>query len=269
MFQLEGTSQVKNIAVGPRVTVSADAHGVVSHAGMGVPRELADRTGLSGRSPPRWRTPTGAPVGVCALGRCSRAWRPRWRTGRTESTGSDNCAANVSTCSVRRRRRPRCGGWSLRGSTPHTFLGGADRACCCAGSGLAVRSHPRCRAMAAHRHRCHAGDRSLRQQGRCCTDLEEIVRSSSAAGVFGSPGDRPGGEALAGMLRCGNASTPPVTTSSSWSRHWPPCPPRGDRTCWFRTGRRWWCVETPPEPPTDSPTRVAPPGRGSPSATPH
>ncbi len=46
-FQLEGTSQVKNIATASRVKVSADGHGVVSHAGMGMLRELADRTGLS------------------------------------------------------------------------------------------------------------------------------------------------------------------------------------------------------------------------------
>ncbi len=46
-FRLEGTSQVKNIAVTPRVKVSADGHGVVSHAGMGMLRELADLTGLS------------------------------------------------------------------------------------------------------------------------------------------------------------------------------------------------------------------------------
>jgi hypothetical protein len=38
---------VKNIAAAPRVKVSADGHGVVSHAGMGLLRELADRTGLS------------------------------------------------------------------------------------------------------------------------------------------------------------------------------------------------------------------------------
>jgi Transposase DDE domain group 1 len=38
---------VKNIAVAPQVKVSADGHGVVSHAGMGMLRELADRTGLS------------------------------------------------------------------------------------------------------------------------------------------------------------------------------------------------------------------------------
>jgi hypothetical protein len=38
---------VNNIAGGSRVKVSADGHGVVSHAGMGMLRELADRSGLS------------------------------------------------------------------------------------------------------------------------------------------------------------------------------------------------------------------------------
>ena len=38
---------MKNIAVASRVKVSGDGHGVVSHAGMGLVRELADRTGLS------------------------------------------------------------------------------------------------------------------------------------------------------------------------------------------------------------------------------
>jgi hypothetical protein len=38
---------MKNIAAASRVKVSGDGHGVVSHAGMGMLRELADRTGLS------------------------------------------------------------------------------------------------------------------------------------------------------------------------------------------------------------------------------
>jgi hypothetical protein len=38
---------VQNIAAARRVKVSADGHGVVSHAGMGLLRELADLTGLS------------------------------------------------------------------------------------------------------------------------------------------------------------------------------------------------------------------------------
>ncbi|MGB8403531.1 MAG: IS1380 family transposase [Mycobacterium sp.] len=40
---------MKNIAGPSRVKVSADGQGVVSHAGMGMLRELADRTGLSGQ----------------------------------------------------------------------------------------------------------------------------------------------------------------------------------------------------------------------------
>ena len=40
---------MKNIAGLLRVKVSADGQGVVSHAGMGMLRELADRTGLSGQ----------------------------------------------------------------------------------------------------------------------------------------------------------------------------------------------------------------------------
>lgn len=38
---------MKNIVVAPRVKVSADGRGVVSHAGKGLLRELADLTGLS------------------------------------------------------------------------------------------------------------------------------------------------------------------------------------------------------------------------------
>ena len=38
---------MKGIASARRVKVSADRHGVVSHTGMGVLRELADMTGLS------------------------------------------------------------------------------------------------------------------------------------------------------------------------------------------------------------------------------
>jgi hypothetical protein len=38
---------VKRIAAVSRVKVSADGHGVVSHAGVGMLRELAELTGLS------------------------------------------------------------------------------------------------------------------------------------------------------------------------------------------------------------------------------
>src|SRR5258707_13359136 len=42
-----GTSHVKSIAAVSRVKVSADGRGVVSHAGTGMLRECAERTGLS------------------------------------------------------------------------------------------------------------------------------------------------------------------------------------------------------------------------------
>ena len=47
IVQLEATSRVKSIAAVSGVKVSADGRGVVSHAGMGLIRELADLTGLS------------------------------------------------------------------------------------------------------------------------------------------------------------------------------------------------------------------------------
>src|SRR5213082_2916370 len=46
-FQQEGTFWVNSSAAVCRVKVSADGYGVVSHAGMGLLRELADLTGLS------------------------------------------------------------------------------------------------------------------------------------------------------------------------------------------------------------------------------
>jgi len=46
-FRWDGTFKVKNIATAPRVKVSADGQGVVSHAGIAMVRELANRTGLS------------------------------------------------------------------------------------------------------------------------------------------------------------------------------------------------------------------------------
>ena len=39
---------MKTIAMVPRVKVSADGDGVVSHAGVGLLREVADLSGLTG-----------------------------------------------------------------------------------------------------------------------------------------------------------------------------------------------------------------------------
>lgn len=85
---------MKNIAVAQRVKVSADGHGVVSHAGMGMVGELADLTGLS------------AP-GHGGISRCLQGFVD---LGRTVFTGSGSYAGIASICSVPRPRPRRCGG---------------------------------------------------------------------------------------------------------------------------------------------------------------
>jgi hypothetical protein len=82
---------VASIAVAPRVKVSADGHGVVSHAGMGMLRELADQTGLSAQVTAGLADTYRGPW-VYAPGEVSRIWRPRSPTARTASTGSASCA---------------------------------------------------------------------------------------------------------------------------------------------------------------------------------
>lgn len=43
----EGTSHMQNIPGTSRLKVSADGHGVVSHAGIGMVREVAEGSGLT------------------------------------------------------------------------------------------------------------------------------------------------------------------------------------------------------------------------------
>ena len=73
---------MKSIAVAPRVKVSADGHGVVSHAGMGMLRELADQTGLSAQVTAAFGGHLSRSVGVCARGGVRRSGgRGRRRRG--------------------------------------------------------------------------------------------------------------------------------------------------------------------------------------------
>ena len=107
---------MKGIAAVSRVKVSADGHGVVSHAGVGMLREVADLTGLSAQVnavlADTYGGPwTHAPGAVFADLAAAVA-------GRTASMGSDNAAGIVSMPSVPPPRRPRCGGWSMTRSMP-------------------------------------------------------------------------------------------------------------------------------------------------------
>ncbi len=65
---MQGSKRVR------RVVVSADGQGVVSHAGVGLLREMAEYTGLvDGVTEALLDTYKGLPVH--ALGRCSPIWR--------------------------------------------------------------------------------------------------------------------------------------------------------------------------------------------------
>ena len=79
IVQREGASQVKNIAAARRVKVSGDGRGVVSHAGMGLLRELADLTGLSEQVTAVLADTYKGPW-VHAPVRCSPIWPRRWPT---------------------------------------------------------------------------------------------------------------------------------------------------------------------------------------------
>ena len=175
---------------GPRVKVSSDGHGVVSHAGVGMLREVAEpdrargaghgRVGgyLSGAVDPR------AGGGVRRSGR-----RGRRRRGLHRRRGTD-AAVIGSMSSVPPRRRPRCGGWSMRGSTPPICpVSGVPAPMHGRGRGLRVRRRTPV-AVAASGCRCHHHHRSLRQQGGRGADVEEDLGPSPVAGVFGPPRDR-------------------------------------------------------------------------------
>ena len=197
---------MKSIAAGPRVKVSADGHGVLSHAGMGMLRELADLTGLvSAGHAPLWRTLIAA-RGCMRPGMCSPIWPPRSLTGRTALTGSGSCVGIASMSSARRPRPPRCGGWSMSASTRRT----------CRGCGRLGRRPERRRGR----------PEPPRHRGDGCTSISTprwsstipTTRQSAAPTwkkTFGHHPllaflDRPeiaGGEPLAGLLRAGNAGS--------------------------------------------------------------
>jgi hypothetical protein len=218
--------------------------------------------GYRRRSPPRWPTPTAARR-CTRPGRCSPIWRPQSPTAPTASTASANCAATVSTCSGRRRRPPRCGGWSINGSTPHTCPGSARPGASperrrgrqgpplLAGSGCTSTSTPRWSSIIPTTRNWR------RRPGRKPTVTTRCWR-------FWTAPRSPGVKRWRGCcVPAVPVPTPPPTTSPSWNRRWRPCPRRGGPTrvvAMIRTHRRCWCAATPPGPPTISPRPAAPLG---------
>jgi hypothetical protein len=111
---------VKSIGAVSQVKVSADGHGVLSHAGVGMLRELAQVTGLSTQARAaladtyrgHWTYEPGAVFADLVAAVADRA---------TVSTGSERAALIASMFSALPPPRPRCGGWSMRGSTRPTL----------------------------------------------------------------------------------------------------------------------------------------------------
>ena len=172
-----------------RVKVSADGHGVVSHAGVGMLRELADLTGLSAQvSAALADTYQGpwihAPGDVFADLAAAVADGADCVDGVGQLWGDREqvFGAVASTTTL----------WRLvdeRIDAAHLPAIRAARAHARA-AGLGCRSGAGSRWVAASGCGCHHHHRPLRQQGERGRDLEENVRLPSAAGVFGPPRHR-------------------------------------------------------------------------------
>ena len=193
---------MKNIAGLSRVKVSADGQGVVSHAGMGMLRELADRTGLSGQVTAALADTYRGPW-VYAPGEVFADLAAAVADGADCIDGVGQLCADREHVFGEKLRRPRCGGWSMSASTPRTCR--RWRASESAGSGMAGRRGP-----ARHGRTPIDVDATLvldhsdNKQGAASTE-KTFGYHPLLAFV-----DRPeisGGEAVAGMLRNGNADS--------------------------------------------------------------
>ena len=180
---------MKSIAAAPRVKVSADGHGVVSHAGMGMLRELADLTGLSAQVTAvladTYRGPwTYAPGAVFADLAAAVADGADCIDGVGQLCGDREhvFGAKASTTTMWRLVDERIDAAHLPKVRARAGSG--------AGSGLGGRGRTRRRAG-----RCTSTSTppwssttpTTRRGGR---DLEEDLRPSPAAGVSGPPRDR-------------------------------------------------------------------------------
>ena len=112
---------MKGIAAVSRVKVSADGRGVVSHAGMGLVRELADQTGLTSQVTAVLADTYKGPW-VYAAGAVFADLAAAVADGADCIDGVGQlCGDREHVLTSGRRPRPRrCGGWSTIASTPRT-----------------------------------------------------------------------------------------------------------------------------------------------------
>ena len=138
---------------------------------------------------------------------CSPIWPPRWPMARTASTESVSCGGIASTRSGRSPRRPRL--WRLVDERIDAARLPRIRA---------ARAHARERAWAAGAAPARDGwlhidvdathhRRPFRQQGERGRDLEAQTFGFHSLLMFLDRPDIAAGEALAGLLRAGNAGS--------------------------------------------------------------
>ena len=256
---------MKNIAAASRVKVSADGHGVVSHAGMGMLRELADRTGLSAQVTAAladtYRGPwVYAPGEVFADLAAAVADGADCIDGVGQLCGDREhvFGAKASTTTMWRLVDERIDAAHLpRGA------GGPGR---CAGGGLGGRRGPRTGGwLHIDIDATLVIDHSDNKAGAAPTWKKTFGHHPLLAFL-----DRPeiaGGEALAGLLRTGNAGSNTAADHvivleqalAALPARWRPDPDHPDDP---DQADRCWCAATPPGPPTPSPTPAAPRGVG-------
>ena len=266
---------MKDIAALRRVKVSADGRGVMSHAGMGLLRELADLTGLSAQVTDvladTYKGPwTYAPGAVFADLAAAVADGADCIDGVGQLCGDREhvFGAKASTTTMWRLVDQRIDAVHLpkvRGARA------AARAAAWAAGAAPPAGRPLYIDIDATLVIDHSDNKSStipttnrmrRRRGRSPSAITRCWRSWTARK---SPAGRPwpGCYGLATP-----APSPPPTTSPSWSRPLPRCQPIGVPPLMPTAGRRWWCAATPPGPPTASPPPAVSAVSGSPSGFP-
>lgn len=102
-----------------QMKVSADSADVVSHAGVGMLRELAGLAGLSSQVTKVLAVTYQGPW-IHAPGTRSPIWPLRWPMTPTVLIRPGRCGATARKCLGRWPRRAHCGGWLMNASTPQT-----------------------------------------------------------------------------------------------------------------------------------------------------
>ena len=248
-----------------RVKVSADGRGVVSHAGMGLVRELADLTGLSAQVTEVLADTYKGPW-TYAPGRCSPIWPRRWPMGQTASTGSASCVgdrahvfgAKASTTTMWRLVDERIDAAHLPGVRD-------ARAAARAAAWAAGAAPPAGQPLHIDMDATLVLDHSDNKQDAAPTWKKTFGHHPLLA--FWTAPRSPAVRRWPGCCaRATPGRTPPPTTSPSSTRHWPPYPPGGAPTPTPTGHRRWWCAAIPPGPPMFA-QACRDRGSGSPSAS--